>query len=295
MKPAPFKYTAPPTLAAALNVLADNVDEAKLLAGGQSLIPAMNFRLIQPAMLIDLNGLHELDYIRQGAGGVLRIGAMTRHSTLEGDHLVREHLPLIYEALPHIAHPQIRNRGTIGGSLVHADPAAELPAVLTALKGRILLRNQKRERWVAGDQFYKGLFTMDLEPDEILVEIEFPLATKQSGWSFVEFARRKGDYALMGVAVDLTLDSQGFYQDGTLVYLNAGDTPINALKAAEMLKGEKPSSELFEAVANEAAHDEINPTANIHGSTAYVRHLASVLTRKALRMATERSLKRNLN
>lgn len=285
MKPAPFKYFAPSSIDAVLDMLDEHADDAKLLAGGQSLVPAMNFRLVQPSILIDINKLDELDYVRKSENNSIKIGAMTRQRTLERDPLVREYLPLVHEALPLIAHPQIRYRGTIGGSLAHADPAAELPAILVALRGRIRLRNKRRERWIAHDECYTGIFTTEVEPDEMMIEIELPCLEKGEGWSFLEFARRKGDYALMGVAVQFKLDEQGSCRDARLVYLNSGDVPTSALKAAWMLEGEKPTEELFEESARVAAYEEIKPIANIHATVPYLQHLAQVLTRRALNTA----------
>ncbi len=290
MKPAPFKYTSPSTITAALDLLAENAYDAKLLAGGQSLIPAMNFRLTQPAMLIDLNRLDKLDYVRVANNNTVQIGAMTRQRTLERNQLIRDMLPLMSETLPFIAHSQIRNRGTIGGSLAHADPAAELPAILVALQGRLRLRNRMRERWVPAEAFFKGIFTTDLAPDEIIVEVEFPSISKGDGWSFLEFSRRKGDYALMGVAALLTVDSQGVCRSARLVYLNSGEVPTVASLATGLLEGEKPSGILFEAVARVAASDVIAPTANIHASVPYLRHLAYSLTKRALEVAHSRAL-----
>lgn len=290
MKPAPFEYVSPPTLSTALDLLAENAFDAKLLAGGQSLVPAMNFRLTQPAMLIDLNRLTDLEYVRSNGDNFVRIGALTRLRTLERDQLIRKEIPLMSETMPLIAHSQIRNRGTIGGSLAHADPAAELPAILVALEGRVRLKNRVQERWVPAGDFFKSIFTTDLASDEALVEVEFPTASKGQGWSFLEFSRRRGDYALMGVAALLTIDGQGLCQNCRLVYLNSGDVPLVALPAIKVLDGEKPSDRLFEAAARVASQEVINPVANIHASVAYLRHLAYVLTRRALKIALDRAL-----
>lgn len=290
MKPAPFKYTSPPTLTSALELLAENAYDAKLLAGGQSLIPAMNFRLTQPTMLIDLNRIGELDYVRTKNANTVQIGSMTRQRTLERSRLIRDMLPLMSETLPFISHSQIRNRGTIGGSLAHADPAAELPAILVALQGRLRLRNRMGERWVAAEAFFKGIFTTELAQDEIIVEVEYPSVSKGEGWSFLEFSRRKGDYALMGVAATLTVDLQGLCRSARLVYLNSGEIPLVAFQATELMEGEKPSDLLFEAVARVAAQDVIAPTANIHASVPYLRHLAYSLTKNALKVAVSRAL-----
>ena len=186
MKPAPFEYQAPASLEAALDALARHGGDAKLLAGGQSLIPVMNFRLAEPALLIDINKLAELDFIRRDEEGHLRIGAMVRQRRLERDPLVAEMAPLLHEAVPFIAHPQIRNRGTFGGSLAHADPAAELPALAVALGARFRLQRAGGDRWVAAEDFFAGLFATALEPDEMLVEAAIPPSPARTGWAFLE-------------------------------------------------------------------------------------------------------------
>ncbi|MFZ0546336.1 MAG: xanthine dehydrogenase family protein subunit M [Candidatus Promineifilaceae bacterium] len=288
MKPAPFDYTAPGSVAEASAVLAQNGDEAKILAGGQSLVPAMNFRLVQPTLLVDINRLTELDYIRSEANS-LKIGGLTRQRTIEKDVRVGEQAPLLHETMPYIAHWQIRNRGTIGGSLAHADPAAELPVIMVALNARFRLHSTDGDRWVNAADFFEGLFTTSLLPTELLVEVEIPFMIPRTGWSFIEFSRRKGDFALLGVAALLTLDESGLCRDARLVYLNAGEIPISAVQAASMLVGEKPSADLFEAAAEKAAVSEIHPSGDIHASEPYLRHLGRVLTRRALNMALERA------
>lgn len=288
MKPAAFEYFAPQSLDAALALLAQHGGDAKPLAGGQSLIPAMNFRVAQPAILVDLNRLDELDYVRQADGGELRIGAMTRQRRLERELLVVRAAPLLHETIPYIAHPQIRNRGTIGGSLAHADPAAELPVIAMALDARLRLQSASGERWVAAGEFFQGLFTTALTPEELLVEIALPAMPPRTGWSFIEFARRHGDYALMGVAARVTLDEAGQCRQARLVYLNAGDGPVDARQAAESLRGRTLSTEAIDAAADLAADNEIDPTGNVHASAEYQRHLANVLTRRALKQAAER-------
>jgi carbon-monoxide dehydrogenase medium subunit len=289
MKPAPFEYLAPDSLDAALEILARGVGEAgdaKLLAGGQSLIPVMNFRLAQPALLVDLNRLKELDYVRQEDGG-LRIGAMTRQRTLERDPLVARLSPLLAETVPFIAHPQIRNRGTVGGSLAHADPAAELPAVAVALDARFRLQRSGGERWVEARNFFNGLFSTVLEPDEMLVEVALPAPPLRTGWAFLEVARRHGDYAQVGVAARVTLDDAGKCREARLVYLSVGDGPVEACGAAGLLAG--GGEEAIEAAAEKASRDEMEPTGDIHASSDFKRHLARVVTGRALRRAFARA------
>jgi len=289
MKPAPFDYAAPPSLAEALALKAEHGDEAKFLAGGQSLVPAMNFRLVQTGLLVDLNGLAELDFVRAGNGGELRIGAMTRQRRLERDPLVAAQSPLLHEAMPWVAHPQIRNRGTLGGSLAHADPAAELPVVALALQARLRAQSAHGERWITADDFFRGLFTTALAADEMLVEVALPPLPVHTGTAFVEFARRRGDYALMGVAAIVTLDPSGLIQRARLVYLNAGEGPVLAPGASALLEGRKPTPETVAEAARLAAENEIAPSGNVHASQAYQRHLAAVLTRRAMQRAVERA------
>jgi aerobic carbon-monoxide dehydrogenase medium subunit len=289
MKPAPFDYFAPDSLEEALDLLAQYGYDAKLLAGGQSLIPAMNFRLTQPAVLVDLNRLQTLDSIEPGNGGGLRLGAMTRQRTVERDPRVAKRAPLLAEAMPQIAHPQIRNRGTIGGSIVHADPAAELPVVAVALDARFQVRGPNGTRWIAAADFFQGTFAIDLAPDEILLAVEFPPWPARSGWSFMEVARRQGDYALVGAAAVVTLDENGRCQQARLVYLNVGEKPVDAHAAASLLTGETITPEIIEAAANTAADSEIDPGGNIHASVSYQRHLTRVLTRRALATALTRA------
>lgn len=289
MKPAPFKYYAPTTVEEALAILAEHGWDAKPLAGGQSLIPTMNFRLAQPAVLVDLNNISELFYIRPNGNGGLQIGAMTRQSQLERDPLVAERAPLLHETMPHIAHPQIRNRGTYGGSLAHADPAAELPAVTVALNGRLRLRSQAGERWVPANEFFIGFFTTALQPGELLVEIALPPMPPRSGWSFQEIARRHGDYALVGVAALVTLDDRHQCQQARLVFLSVGEGPVEAHQAAALLKGQMPTAEVIRAAAETAAQADIDPGSDIHASADFRRHLARVLARRALEQAFERA------
>lgn len=289
MKPAPFRYFAPQTLDEALSLLAEHGYDAKPLAGGQSLVPAMNFRLAQPAVLVDLNRIPELAFIRAADGGGLRIGAMTRQRTLERDPLVATRAPLVHAAMPHIAHVQIRNRGTIGGSLAHADPAAELPAVALALDASFRLRSRRGERWVAADEFFISLFTTALEPDELLVEVALPPLLPHTGWAIEEVARRHGDYALVGVAATLVLNEAGRCSQARIALLSVGDGPVAAQEAATLLVGERPTAELLTTVAESVARDEIDPASDIHASAAYRRHLAKVLTRRALAEAYERA------
>ncbi|NOT03174.1 MAG: xanthine dehydrogenase family protein subunit M [Anaerolineales bacterium] len=288
MKPAPFEYHVPDSLEQALDLMSQYADEAKILAGGQSLVPAMNFRVVQPSMLIDLNRVSELSLIRE-EGEAIRIGAMARERHLEFDSSIAKHIPLLTEATPFIAHPQIRNRGTIGGSIVNADPAAELPVLMLTLDARLKAQNISGERWIDAHDFFAGMFTTALAPDEILVEIELPYMPPHTGWSFMEVAPRTGDYALMGVAALVTLDENGKCKKAKLVYLNAGDGPVDAKESAKLLEGETLNDALIESAAAMASQKEINPFGNVHTSIDFQRHLANVLTKKALKQAMQRA------
>jgi carbon-monoxide dehydrogenase medium subunit len=282
MKPAPFRYLAPTSIDEALAALAEHGHDAKLLAGGQSLIPTMNFRLAQPEVLIDLNHIPGLGYILPTDDGRLRIGAMTRQREVEKSSLIRERAPLLSAAMPLIAHVQIRNRGTIGGSLAHADPAAELPAVAAALGATLVVKWPGGERRVAVDDFYVGLFATALAEDEMLAEIDVPPNPPRSGFSILEVARRHGDYALAGVAVQVEMDERGQCSAARLVYFSVGEGPVMARSAAAMLHGEQPSLALIEAAAHQAAMVDLDPPGDIHATARYRRHLAQVLGRRAL-------------
>jgi len=288
MKPAPFKYHAPHSLEEALSLMNQHANEAKLLAGGQSLVPAMNFRVVQPSLLIDLNRVQEMTYISEDKN-TLHIGAMARERQLEFNASIETRTPLLHEAVPFIAHPQIRNRGTIGGSIVNADPAAELPVLMLALDARLKAQSISGERWIDAKDFFAGMFTTALESNEILVEIELPFMSAHTGWSFMEVAPRAGDYALMGVAALVTLDENGKCTHAKLVYLNAGDGPVDAKDTAKSLEGETLSDALMESAATMASEKEINPFGNVHTSPEFQRHLAKVLTKKVLKQAIQRA------
>ncbi len=289
MKPASFDYFSPTSLEEAQQLVAEHGDQAKLLAGGQSLIPAMNFRVVQPAVLIDINRVPELKFLTSDGNGTLRIGAMTSQREIETSPLVSEHAPLLHETMPFIAHPQIRNRGTLGGSLVHADPAAELPVVAIASGACLKVRGNEGERWIEAPSFFEGMFMTSMRPDEILVEVEFPRIGPRSGWSFMEVSRRQGDYAMMGVAVEVVLDGDGKCEAIRMVYLNAGDGPVRAPEAEALLQGEQPGNELYRVAAETASQKEIEPLGSVHATVPYQRHLARVLTERALSQAFKRA------
>jgi len=289
MKPPPFEYHAPTTVDEALGHLAEHGYDAKPLAGGQSLIPMMNFRLAQPAVLVDLNTIADLSFIRPEDDGGLSIGAMTRHKMVEKDSLIAERAPLVHETMPKIATSQIRSRGTFGGSLAHADPSAELVCVSVALDGEFKVVGPNGERWVAAKDFFLGLFTSVLEPEELLVEIKLPPFPKRTGWSLMEIARRPHDFCLIGVAATLTLDDKDQCQEARLVYLSAGDGPMEGHQAVAALQGQAVTPEAIQAAAEAGASEDIDPASDIHATADFRRHLANVLTRRALNEALARA------
>jgi CO/xanthine dehydrogenase FAD-binding subunit len=288
MKPAAFKYEMAVSLDHALALKAEYGDDARFLAGGQSLIPMLNFRVAQPAAVIDLNGLSELSGIRRRDHATVSVGALTRYRMLERDPLVADTLPLVREALPHIAHSQIRNRGTIGGNLAHADPASELPAIIVALGGRLKARSRSGERLIAAGDFFVAPLTTALRADEMLVEIELPTPGKRNGFCFMEVARRRGDFALMGIAIALTLGVFGRCNALRMALCGAGDTPVDVSDAATGLIGHSVDAQSIEGVAEKVMRS-IDPAGNVHASKGYQRHLAGVLVRRGLKLAQERA------
>jgi carbon-monoxide dehydrogenase medium subunit len=288
MKPAPFDYAAPRSLDEALDALAEGGSEAKLLAGGQSLIPLLNFRLARPTLLIDLNRVAELAYVSPRDNGVA-IGAMTRQATLERDAQLGRTQPLLLEAIGWVGHPAIRWRGTIGGSLAHADPAAELAAVAVCVDAQLTVAGPRgARRTVAAEDFFVGYLTTVLEPDEILVEAWLPQLRPSTGQAWVEFARRHGDFALAGVAVSVSLDRDQNVCDARVVLTGVGGRPARVREAETLLLG--GSAPERASAAAEAARSAIEPDADIHATREYRTHLVGVLTERAIRLAYERAL-----
>jgi carbon-monoxide dehydrogenase medium subunit len=287
LKPAPFQYIAAQDVGAAVGLLTEHGSEAKLLAGGQSLVPMMNFRLVRPGVLIDLNPITQLSGIA-ASDAELVIGSMTRHAEVEFSPLVRERAPLISEVMPLIGCPSIRNRGTIGGSVAHADPAADLPVALLALNATLRAQGPRGHRDLPIDDFFVSLFTTALATDEVLTEIRIPAAAPGSGSAFLEFARRYGDFALVAVAVTMRL-VRGAIADTLRITLGGvADRPIRAWRAEALLRGVAPTPEAFEAAARAAA-GEIDPPADIHGSSGYRRNLTGHFVRLALNQAFTRA------
>ena len=284
MKPAAFDYRAPASLEEALAILDANAGGAKLLAGGQSLVPVLNFRLASPSLLIDLNRIAALAGIREQPDGSLVVGAMTRNRALETSAAVRRANPLLHAAMPHIAHAQIRNRGTIGGSLAHADPAAELPAVCLACDARLSLASPVGERTLAARDFFTGFFSTALKANEILTRIHFPPwpAARRAG--FLEFSRRHGDFALAGVALALDIDAAGRCGDARIALFGAEDVPRLMTESAQALRGHVPDAKKM-AKAARIARERIVARADHHASAEYRSELVEVLTRRALEQA----------
>ena len=282
-------YEAPKTVSEAVELLAEHQDEASVLAGGQSLIPLLALRLAHPAVLIDINGIDELSAV-SATDGWVAIGAMTREYLAEESGAVAEAVPLLAAALPLIGHEAIRSRGTIGGSLAHADPAAELPAVALALDAEFVVRGQSGERVVPAVEWFAGYLTTSRRPDELLVEVRFPTAGRGTGASFQEVARRHGDFAIVGLAASLTL-SEGAISDARLAFAGISDVPVRAIDAEEFLIGEGPSPGLFDEAARRAT-DDIDPPADLHGSSEYRRKVAAALVRRSLRAAADNAYER---
>jgi aerobic carbon-monoxide dehydrogenase medium subunit len=284
MKLPPVEYEAPTTVAEAVGLLAEHLDEASVLAGGQSLIPLLAMRLARPAVLIDINRVDELHGV-SAADGWITVGAMTREYVAEESGAIGDAVPLLAAALPLIGHEAIRSRGTIGGSLAHADPAAELPAVARALDAEFVVRGPSGERVVPAAEWFQGYLTTSRRPDELLTEVRFPTAGPGTGTSFQEVARRHGDFAIVGLAASLTL-SQGAISDARLAFAGMSDVPVRAADAEDLLIGETPSAELFEEAARRATGD-LDPPADLHGSSDYRKKVAAALVRRGLREAAD--------
>ena len=275
-------YEAPKTVSEAVGLLAEHQDEASVLAGGQSLIPLLALRLARPAVLIDVNGIDELSGV-SAADGWVAVGAMTRDYVAEESETVADAVPLLAAALPLIGHEAIRSRGTVGGSLAHADPAAELPAVARALDAEFVVCGLSGERVVPAADWFEGYLTTSRRLDELLVEVRFPAAGRGTGVSFREVGRRHGDFAIVGLATSLTL-SGGAIGDARLAFAGISDVPVRATGAEDLLVGEEPSAELFDEAARRAT-DDIDPPADLHGSSEYRRKVAAALVRRGLRAA----------
>lgn len=291
MKPAPFEYYAPTTVEEALTNLTDLGYSGKVLAGGQSLIPAMNFRMARPAALVDLNRVKELFYIKPTSEGGLAIGTMTRVSTVEHSAAVAERFPLIAETIKYIAHPQIRNRGTFGGAIAHADPAAQLPAIAVALQAKLVIKSKKGERTVSADDFFVGPFMTVLEPEDMLAEVILPPMAPHSTGAYKQVSRQRGGYAQAAAISVVTLDDRKRCKDVRLVLFSVGETPILSKVAPRVLNGNEPSEAAIREVAAQVAKDEVDPGSDIHGTAEYRRNLVDVLVGRSLTEAFARASK----
>jgi CO/xanthine dehydrogenase FAD-binding subunit len=287
VKPAPFEYFQPSSLEEALATMAAQAGDAKALAGGQSLVPAMNFRIAQPAVLVDLNRVSELDGI-EVKDGELRIGSLTRQRTVERSAVIREWAPLLGDTMPFVAHVPIRTRGTLGGSLAHADPAAELPAVMLALDAVIEVRSQSGPRAIPAREFFTGLYATALAPDELITAVTIP-RTGAVGRAVDEVARRHGDFALAGAAAVVRLEATDRIADARITLFGVHERAVLAEAAIRTITGHPPSTQAIEAAADAAASQDADPASDIHASSAYRRHLTRVLVRRVLTRAIERA------
>jgi carbon-monoxide dehydrogenase medium subunit len=290
LKPPPFAYTDPQSLPEALDTLGQHGDDAKLLAGGQSLVPLLNMRLAQPEVLIDLNRIDALSYIRpQSRDGVagISLGAMTRQTTIECSTEIRSAVPLLAEGLGWVGHPQIRNRGTVGGSIAHADPAAELPLLFQVLGGVATAQSMAGTRTIAASDFFVYTFTPALEPDEILTEVWFPARVPRTGHAFIEVARRHGDFALVAVAVVVTLGEDQTIAEARIALGGAAPVPMRATQAEQSLQGQRAGPHVFRA-ASAVASAESEPSGDIHADANYRREVVGTLTARALTTALGR-------
>ncbi|HEX6919255.1 MAG TPA: xanthine dehydrogenase family protein subunit M [Actinomycetes bacterium] len=286
MKPSPFAYSAPTTLDEALAVLAQAGDDAKVLAGGQSLLPILNMRLAAPAHLVDINRVEGLDFVRVEDGGV-RVGACARHSRVERDEAAYGVLPLLRQALRLVAHPVIRNRGTTVGSLAHADPCGEMTAVLAVLDGTVEVARAGSTRTVAAGDFFVGPLESAVQPGELAVSAYFPALPPRTGTTFVEVARRHGDYAVCGLAAVVSLDDAGLVERARAAYISVAPTPL-VLDLTEAVRGRSVAAADWAAAADLAV-GQVDPEPDIHASADYRRHLAGVLTRRGLLEAAGRA------
>jgi aerobic carbon-monoxide dehydrogenase medium subunit len=279
MKPARFDYHAPATLDEAVRLLAEHGDEAKLLAGGQSLVPMMNLRLAQPSVVIDLNRVSEMAYLRPDGEGRIALGAMSRHHSVATSDLLRDRCPLLASAAARIGYPAIRYRGTLGGSLAHADPVAEMPCVALTLGAELVAIGPGGERVIPADDFFLTYFTTALEPDELLREIRFPAISPGEGWSFHESARKTGDFAIVAVAAQVRV-GDGVIEQARLGIAGISDRPVRAADAEQALAGQPLEIPLDEAADRAAA--TVDSASDIHASADFRRRLVAVLTRRAL-------------
>jgi CO/xanthine dehydrogenase FAD-binding subunit len=288
MKPPIFEYFTPTSLGEATELLRQYGDEAKVLAGGQSLMPLLNMRLVRPKALVDINRIPGLDYISPTAGGGLAIGALARQRAVERSPLARERVPLLPEALPFVGHFQIRNRGTVGGSMAHADPAAELPALSVALGAEFVLAGDGRQRVVKAEDFFLTFLTTAIAPGELLTEVRFPALEGPWGWGFLEVCRREGDFALVGAVSLLQLDQGGACRGVRITMFGVGGTPLRLPRSEEAMLGRKVSSQNIKEAAR-LASEALAPASDIHASAEYRKEVGGVLVGRTLEAALARA------
>jgi CO/xanthine dehydrogenase FAD-binding subunit len=295
MKPAPFEYFAPQEVQEALGLLQRYGEDAKILAGGQSLMPLMNLRLARPSVIIDINRLSSLSSISPGLNGGLTIGALTRQRLVEHSTVVQQQNPLLAATMPLIGHFQIRNRGTIGGSLVHADPAAELPAVSVALGAEFVMKTLRSVRVIRrADDFFLGYMTTAVEPSELLTEIRIPAWKPHVGWAIEEISRRKGDFAIVGVAMLIEVDGDSTCLDVRMAFFGVGGKPVRVQRAEEILRESKLDRRILEDVAR-IVSEELDPDSDVHASAEYRKEVGGVLARRALEKALVRAREKKQN
>ena len=288
MKPAKFDYRDPENLQEALGLLEQYGDEAKVLAGGQSLMPLMNMRLAHPDVIVDINRIAGLAYISPAADGGLAIGALTRQRAVEQSDLVQERNPLLAAAIPYIGHFQIRNRGTLGGSVVHADPAAELPALSVALEAEFVLERSGNQRVVKAEEFFVSYYATDVEPTELLTELRIPPWPPGWGWGFDEVCRRAGDFALVGAVATIQMDDDGACQGAGITLFGVGGTPARMREAERALVGTRVDGRMLQEVER-IVSEELEPDSDLHASAEYRKEVGGVLARRTLEAALARA------
>ena len=287
MIPPSFEYLNPSQISEAIAMLQKHGDEAKILAGGHSLIPAMRLRLSEPGYLIDINGIEGFDYIRED-GGQLRIGALTREAELEESEMIQGKYPLLLDTVKMIADPSVRNMATVGGNLAHGDPGNDHPATMLALRAVVAVEGPNGSREIGIDDFFPDFFTTALEPDEILTEIRIPSPPSGSGGAYLKIERKVGDYAAAAVACQLNIDSTGTIQDIGIGLTNVGSIPIRASSTEELLKGKNPNDNMIEEAGRLSAADS-EPMDDLRGSAEYKRALVDELTQRAIKLSLQRA------
>ena len=289
MKPVNFDYFSPTELSSALELLEQYGDEAKVLAGGQSLMPLMNMRLVRPKVIVDINQIPELSYIDETAEGGLSLGALTRQCTVERSALVQSSNPLLGAALPYLGHFQIRNRGTVGGSMVHADPAAELLALSIALEAEFVLTSTMGQRTLKAEGFFVGPLTTSIDPTELLTQVRIPSWLEGWGWGFQEVCRREGDFALAGAVALLQLGQAGECKSARVTMFGINDTPTRMARAEAMLLGCKATPTTIEGAARLVSED-LEPNSDLHAPAEYRKEVGGVMAKRALEEAYTRAM-----